>query len=348
MRTITVETEKPYDIVIGKGILKQSGEVIKPLFLASTAVIVTDDIVEALYGDTVRKAFDKAAIPHHTFVFANGEHSKNMHVLAELLEFMASHQINRGDFIAALGGGVVGDLAGFAASVYLRGIPYVQIPTTLLAAVDSSVGGKTAVDLSAGKNLAGAFHQPALVWCDHDTLKTMIPTRFADGVAEAIKYAVLCDENLFTLLKNGDLNLHIEEVIDTCVRIKRRLVLEDEFDQGSRQFLNLGHTIGHAIEKHSNFTVTHGHAVACGMAAMAEAATKNGLAEFDCKDRISEVLALYGLPVKSPYPLSELLPYIENDKKRSGDNITLIIPETIGQCRMLSLPVTKLKSFFHI
>jgi 3-dehydroquinate synthase len=348
MRRITVETEKPYEIVIGKGILKQCGDAVKGHFPQGSAVIVTDDIVDELYGDTIRKAFDKTAIPHITFVFANGEHSKNMDILRELLEFMAHHQINRGDFIVALGGGVVGDLAGFAASVYLRGIPYVQIPTTFLAAIDSSVGGKTAVNLTAGKNLAGAFHQPSLVWCDHDTMKTMDPVRFADGIAEAVKYAVLSDEKLFTLLHAGDLHQHIEEIIDTCVRIKRRLVLEDEFDYGNRQFLNLGHTLGHAIEKQSDFAITHGHAVACGMIAIAEAATKNGLAEFDCKDRIAEVLSLYHLPTACPYPLSELLPYVENDKKRSGDTIRLVIPETIGKCRLLSLPVTELKSFFQV
>ncbi len=348
MKRITVETEKPYEIVIGKGILKQCGDAVKEQFPLGSAVIVTDDNVESLYGDTVRKAFEKAAIPHRTFVFAHGEHAKNMDILRELLEFMARHQINRGDFIVALGGGVVGDLAGFAAAVYLRGIPYVQLPTTFLAAIDSSVGGKTAVNLDAGKNLAGAFHQPSLVWCDHDTLKTMEPVRFADGIAEAVKYAVLCDEDLFALLRGGELRQHIEDIIATCVKIKRRLVLADEFDYGDRQFLNLGHTLGHAIEKHSDFEITHGHAVACGMVAIAEAATKNGLAEFDCKDRIAEVLALYGLPTKCPYPLEELLPYVENDKKRSGETIRLVIPETVGKCRLLSLPVTKLKSFFQI
>lgn len=348
MRRITVETEKPYEIVIGKSILKQCGDAVKEQFPLGSAVIVTDDNVETYYGNIVRNAFDKAAIPHKTFIFPNGEHSKNMDILRELLEFMAHHQISRGDFIVALGGGVVGDLAGFAAAVYLRGIPYIQIPTTFLAAIDSSVGGKTAVNLDAGKNLAGAFHQPSLVWCDHDTLKTMEPVRFADGIAEAVKYAVLEDEDLFEELRDGKLQQNIEEIIETCIKIKRRLVLKDEFDYGDRQFLNLGHTIGHAIEKHSDFAVTHGHAVACGMIAIAEAATKNGLAEFDCKDRIAEVLDLYHLPTKCPYPLGELLPYVENDKKRSGDTIRLVIPETVGKCRLLPLPVTKLKSFFQI
>ena len=346
MNTIRVETAKPYDIVIGKNILKQCGDAVKKQFPLGSAVIVSDDIVDGLYGDTVRRAFERGAISSHSFVFANGEVSKNMDTLRELLEFMATNRINRGDFIVALGGGVVGDLAGFAASVYLRGIPYVQFPTTLLAAVDSSVGGKTAVDLEAGKNLAGAFHQPSLVWCDYDTLKTMEPHRFADGIAEAVKYAILCDEELFALLAAGELSDRLEEVIATCVRIKRRYVLEDEFDEGSRQFLNLGHTIGHAIEKHSHYEISHGHAVACGMVVVADAATKNGLAEFDCKDRIAEVLAGYGLPTKSPFPLNELLPYLENDKKRSGDTIALIIPETVGRCRRIALPVDKLKSFF--
>lgn len=348
MKTITASTSRPYDIVIGQGILGQCGDVIQSLFPGGETVIVTDDNVEPLYLDILKRTLEDAGIGCVAFIIPNGEESKSMDIVEELLEFLAKRNVTRTDFITALGGGVVGDLAGFAAAAYLRGIPYIQIPTTLLAAVDSSVGGKTGVNLKSGKNLAGAFHQPSLVWCDYDTHKTMDPERYSDGIAEAIKCAVLKGEDFFSLLETENLYKHVEEVIENCIRLKLRIVSEDEFDTGRRQFLNLGHTIGHAIEARSGYEIPHGHAVACGMVAIADIAATNGLADFDCRDRIANLLKRYGLPTELPYPIEELTPYIENDKKRFGSTLRLIIPENIGHCRMVPIPVEEISSFFHI
>lgn len=348
MKTIHVSTHAPYDVVIGQGILKDCGSAVKERFPESGTVIVTDDRVAPLYLDKLKDAYDEADIPYISFVIPHGESSKNTAFLLELISFLAKNGLRRDDFITALGGGVVGDLAGLAAALYLRGIPYIQIPTTLLAAVDASVGGKTAVNLEEGKNLLGAVHQPSLVWCDYETHKTMEYAFYSDGIAEAVKCAVLKGEKLFSLLENEPLPRHVEEIICSCVELKQRIVSEDEFDTEKRQFLNLGHTIGHAIEARSGYRVSHGHAVACGMVAMAEYAAANGLAEFDCRDRIATVLSKYHLPTELPYPMKELLPYMEADKKRYGDTIRLIIPEAIGHCRMLRLPVAELKRFFRL
>ena len=347
MGTIHAKTSRPYDIVIGQGILGQCGDAVKELFPEGQTVIVTDDNVEPLYLETLKRSFQRCEIECVAFIIPNGEESKSTDIYTELLEFLAKRNMTKSDFITALGGGVVGDLAGFAAASYLRGIPYIQIPTTLLAAVDSSIGGKTAINLSGGKNLVGAFHQPSLVWCDYTTHETMDPLRYADGIAEIVKYAVLKGGDLFTLLEKENLYKHVEEIIEECVRLKLSIVSEDEFDTGKRQFLNLGHTLGHAIEARSRFDISHGHAVACGMTAMADVAALNGLADYDCSDRIGKVLKRYGLPTKMPYDYRELIPYIKNDKKRRGNKIKLIIPENIGRCRMISLSVKDLDSFFR-
>lgn len=346
MKTLTVKTEKPYDVVIGSGILGGVGERAAELFPGSRAVLVTDENVEPLYAKCVMDSFRRAGIDAVKFVFYPGEASKSIDVLTELLEYMARQEITRKDFVAALGGGVVGDLAGFAASVYLRGIPYIQIPTTLLAAVDASIGGKTGVNLEEGKNLAGAFHQPSLVWSDYKTHKTMNWDYYADGIAEVVKYGVLRGGELFRRLEKGEFEEYEEEIIVSCVEIKSDLVAGDEKDFGRRRYLNLGHTVGHAIEARSGYAVPHGRAVACGMVKMAQLAAGKGLAAFDTEERIQKTLACYSIPSVCPYPVQELLPYIRSDKKNAGDRLTLIIPADIGRCRMADLPLEELESFF--
>ena len=333
MGTIRANTSTPYDIVIGQGILGRCGDVVRDLFPEGQTVIVTDDNVEPLYLEKLKRSFQRRDIECVAFIIPNGDGSKSTDIYTELLEFLAKRDMTKSDFITALGGGVVGDLAGFAAASYLRGIPYIQIPTTLLAAVDSSVGGKTAINLGSGKNLVGAFHQPSLVWCDCATHETMDPLRYADGIAEVVKYAVLKGGDLFTLLEKENLYKHVEEIIEECVNLKLKIVTADEFDEGQRQFLNLGHTLGHAIEAKSRFEISHGHAVACGIVAMADVAALNGLADYDCADRISQVLKRYGLPTKMPYDYRELIPYIKNDKKRRGNKIKLIIRKAFGSLR---------------
>ena len=244
--------------------------------------------------------------------------------------------------MAALGGGVTGDMAGFAAACYLRGVRCVQLPTTLLSAVDSSVGGKTAIDLAAGKNLAGAFLQPAAVLCDTDCLRSLPAEVFADGAAEAIKTGVLDDEGLFALFEDGTLTTAPDEVIARCVRYKAGVVERDEKEQGERKLLNLGHTAGHAIEKCSGYAIPHGHAVAAGLAIIARSAEALGWTEEPIAARIAACLAKNGLPTGTNYTAEALAEAALADKKRSGGDITLVIPKKIGVCELKKVPIADL------
>ncbi len=345
MRTLTINTHIPYNIYIGNDILDDLGKAAAERFQPCKVAVITDDMVAGLYLSRTKYSLEQAGFTVATFTFPNGEHSKKLSTYGEILEFLAEEQLTRSDIIVALGGGVVGDMAGFAAASYLRGIPYIQVPTTFLAAIDSSVGGKTAVNLKAGKNLAGAFYQPSLVWCDYETLKTQVYDRFSDGIAEAVKYGVLGDTELFRILREEDLWEQMETIIAHCLTIKQRLVQEDEFDRGSRQLLNLGHTLGHAIEKESHFDITHGHAVAIGMALMAKVAKDSGLSDEDCEGPITEVLKKHRLPIHSPYPVKQLINIMKNDKKRSGDIIKFVIPKTIGECFLHPVAVDDMQTF---
>ena len=343
---ITVSASRNYDVVVGHGLLSHTAEYIQPLLSPATAVIVSDDQVSTLYGDTVASSLENAHIRVLRFTFPHGEASKSAEVLFELLEFMAEHAVTRSDLIVALGGGVTGDLTGFAASIYLRGTPFIQIPTTLLAAVDSSVGGKTAINLRSGKNLAGSFNQPRLVLCDIDTLATLPAQEFSSGMAEVIKYGVLSDAQLFELLENEDSHEHLEEIIYRCVASKKDLVMADEFDTGARQLLNLGHTLAHAIEKLSDYSIGHGYAVAIGLVAVARCAYATGLAEEDMTDRICKLLRKYDLPTNCEYSTKDLCQMILLDKKRSGQTITLVIPRRIGDTYLHKMNVDELENFY--
>ena len=345
MQTIAIQTKKPYEVCIGSGLLKHAGEELLRRFGKRTAAIVTDSTVNALYGDTVEAALKDAGFPVCRFVFPAGETSKNIHTLSDLLEFLAQNQITRKDMIIALGGGVTGDLAGFGAAVYLRGIPFVQMPTTLLAAVDSSVGGKTAIDLAAGKNLAGAFHQPSFVLCDVDTFATLPEETLLDGVAEGIKTGILGDEELFECFRSGKFRYQYEEAVARCVRIKGDIVSRDEFDTGERQLLNLGHTLAHGIEPLSAYTVSHGHAVAIGMVMVARAAAKQGICSEECKEKIIEAIRNTGLPTETDITPAALARAALSDKKRQGGTITLVLPEKIGTCRLHPVPVETLEDW---
>ena len=334
---------KPYDVYIERGLLDEAGEYLKKaLGRTCKAAILTDDNVDRLYGEQTRISLEKAGFAVCSHAIPHGEENKNLTVWAGMLDFLARNQLTRTDVIVALGGGVVGDMAGFAASSYLRGIPFMQIPTTLLAMVDSSVGGKTAVNLPAGKNLVGAFYQPCVVLCDPDALWTLTPEILADGVAETIKYGVLNDEPLFERLKDGHWHDQIVPVIETCVRAKAKLVEEDERDTGSRQLLNLGHTLGHAIEKCSDFAISHGHAVAIGMVYAARMAIQLGICGESTLSRLVDALEANHLPVSAPYTADELCKVALSDKKRAGSSITYVLPHAIGDCRLHRMPVADL------
>ena len=347
MNTVTVNASKTYDILIGGGLLPQLGAQARSLGKAEKICVVSDSNVFPLYGKAAVDSLEAAGFSVVTYVFSAGEENKNGMVFLDLLNFLAESKLTRSDLIVALGGGVVGDLAGFAAACFLRGIRFIQVPTTLLAAVDSSVGGKTAIDLPAGKNLAGAFCQPSLVLCDTDLLKSLPDAVFRDGCAEVIKYGILYDPQLFAHLEITGLSFDRESVITRCVELKRDVVAEDEFDTGARMKLNLGHTIGHGVEAKSHFAVSHGCAVAIGMAIVCRAAARSGtLSPSDC-DRILAVLNRFALPVSTPYTAEDLYRYTLSDKKRSGGSIHLIIPQRIGFCRIVPTPVEQLYSFIE-
>ena len=344
MRSVAVKTSATYEVLIGSGLLQKAGEAVKKVISPCKAAIVTDSTVVHLYEETVRKSLTEAGFSVCTFVFPAGEASKNIHTLSHLLEFLAKEEMTRTDLIVALGGGVTGDLAGFGAAVYLRGIPFVQIPTTFLAAIDSSVGGKTAVDLEAGKNLAGAFYQPKLVLCDTDVLQTLPEVVFADGIAEALKYGVLGDAALFEKIAGGDFRQDLEEIIETCVSMKRDVVEEDEFDTGKRQLLNLGHTFGHAIEQKSHFQMTHGHAVAIGMHLIAKAAEAKGIAEKGTAATIAKALEQNQLPKETEFSPAEVAEGTLRDKKRRGGTISFVFPKKIGDCEIVKIPVEEVEA----
>lgn len=344
MKKIHIDTSREYDVIISKDILKNTGDAVKNVIKKCRIALISDDAVYPLYGDTVKKSLNEAGFDTEVYVFPNGEKSKNMHEYVNMLEFLAEKHFTRGDAVAALGGGVTGDMAGFAAASYLRGIPFVQIPTTFLAAVDSSVGGKTGVNLKSGKNLAGAFHQPSVVVCDTDCFKTLPADTFADGVAEAVKCGMLESRELLSIMQ-GDFMNNIEDVIARCVEIKRKAVAEDEHDTGRRQLLNFGHTIGHAIERCSGYTIMHGHGVSIGMAAITLAAEKMNLCEKGTYEYLCGILKKCGLPIKCPFDADEIYAAALSDKKRSGNTITLVLPKKPGECVLYKTDTDKLSEF---
>ena len=337
MKTLAVNTSRPYEIQIERGALDRAGELCaRALPRARKLAVVTDSTVEPLYLVRTGSSLKKAGFQVECFSVPAGEASKNAQQLARLWEQMMTFGMTRTDGVVALGGGVVGDLAGFAAATLLRGVDFVQIPTTLLAQVDSSVGGKVAIDLQAGKNLAGAFWQPSLVIIDPDCLDTLSDRTFSDGMAEVIKYGCILDEGLFELLdgcgSRAGVMEHIEEVVYTCCDLKRRVVVEDERDTGARQLLNFGHTIGHAFELAGHYrTWTHGQGVAAGMNWAARLGVDLGVTPPEAVERIQEILKKYDLPLDIPCPWDTMTRAVGLDKKRTGESIHLILLEKLGR-----------------
>ena len=347
MKTVTVNASRSYHIFIGNSMIAEIGNYISGMKTGCKVAVISDSNVWPLYGNPVTTSLSASGFSHIHYVLPAGEESKNSEQYLKILNFLAENSITRNDLLIALGGGVVGDMCGFVAATYLRGIPYIQVPTSLLAMVDSSVGGKTAIDLPAGKNLVGAFNQPAMVLCDISALDTIPESTFIDGCAEVIKYGVLYDSALFSHLLANGLSFDREYVISRCVELKRDVVMEDEFDTGARQMLNLGHTIGHSIEKNSNYTVTHGCAVAIGMALISKAAAVYGCCQIDVYERILEILTRFSLPHNTALTAEQLANSALSDKKRFGGTINLILPRSIGDCYLRPTPVDQLTSFFE-
>ena len=347
MKTICIDASKPYNVHIGHNLLDEAGQILSRSFSPGKVAIISDSNVYPLYGQALSQSLSDAGFSVYCHTFSAGEEQKNAQTYLDILNFLADNTFSRADVIIALGGGVVGDITGFAAATFLRGISYVQIPTTLLAMVDSSVGGKTAIDLPAGKNLVGAFYQPTLVLCDLNALNSLPNDIFRDGCAEVIKYGILYDAELFAhLLQAGpDFDRHF--VIARCIALKGAAVKADEFDIGARQFLNLGHTIGHAIEAKSQFAISHGKAVAAGMAIIAKAAWKQGICQEDVSISIGKILDLFQLPKTTTYSPAELFSYTQSDKKRMGATVNLIVPLEIGKCRIQKTPIEDVESLIE-
>ena len=348
MTKIRINNSKPYNVVIGGGLLAEAGKLIAEAVKGRKAVIVTDDIVNGLYAEKLKKSMTDAGFATDIFVFPNGEESKCHKTLIELYDFLAKKNITRSDFLVALGGGVVGDLTGFAAATYLRGIDYVQIPTTLLAQVDSSVGGKTAVDIEAGKNLVGAFKQPDIVIADTDTLSTLTDEIFIDGMGEVVKYGMIWSKSLFGLLKTGRAKENLAKIVEECVDIKRQVVETDEFDTGLRMILNFGHTLGHSIEKYYNYKgFSHGKAVSVGMYIMTVIGEKAGLIESNISEELKDCLAANSMPFEADVPASALYGGAVNDKKRFSDTISIILCREIGKADIVKMNINDFKNMIE-
>lgn len=347
MRTVEIRTAPAYKVHIGSGLLSQCGTFVSEIHAPCLVALVTDSFVDMIYSSAVTRSLEGAGYRVVKFVLPAGERSKSMETYMSLLSFLVERGVTRSDLIVALGGGVVGDLAGFAAATYLRGMDFVQLPTSFLAQVDSSVGGKTAVDLPQGKNLVGAFWQPRLVLCDIKCLATLSRETLADGLGETIKYGMIADAEILRLLQEDGLEAEAEGVIARCIQIKANVVEADERDNGPRQLLNFGHTAGHAIEKHSHFTLTHGRAVAIGMAVVTRACVKRGMTDPSVLEMLESLLKRYGLSDRCTLTAAELAEGALADKKRRGETITLVLPREPGKCVLSPIPTAELESFFQ-
>ena len=330
--------ERSYPIFIEDGILERIGADLAKRDIASRYVVISDDYVAKLYGPTLMATLEQAGIDAELLTFPRGEVSKNLQVFADLSSKLAQLGVDRKSGLIAFGGGVTGDLTGFLAASYMRGIPFVQIPTTLLSQVDSSVGGKTGVDIPEGKNLVGAFYQPKVVYIDTAVLTSLPVEEFLGGIAEVIKYGVIRDFEFYCYLeRNLDAILAlnpqvIQEMVHTCCRIKAEVVAEDEREADVRRILNFGHTIGHAVEAASDFSIIHGHAVAIGMVAALRLAVSSGLCKRKEAGRVATLIHSFGLPTEIPEEMdrNRIKSYIKTDKKSIGGSVFYVLPTTIG------------------
>ncbi|MGC4019690.1 MAG: 3-dehydroquinate synthase [Muricomes sp.] len=325
--------ENSYPIFIESGILKNAERYVSQIFRAKRIFIISDDNIYPLYGKTLIDALPSYEC--HSLVLPHGELTKSFQSLPQIYAAMLEKKITRSDLVIALGGGVIGDLAGFAAATYLRGVKFVQIPTSLLAQVDSSVGGKVAVDLPQGKNLVGAFYHPKLVLIDPDILNTLPPRYITDGMGEVIKYGCIRDASLFDLLSSytcfEDLKEQLASIIYRCVDIKRTIVEADQFDTGERMLLNFGHTLAHTIEQYYHYErESHGEAVAIGMYQITKISEKAGLTTPGEAEKILQILKTYGLPYECGLPVSELTDAMQLDKKNLDNQLNVILLHSIG------------------
>lgn len=342
-----------YDIQIKKGCLQEVGSFLKELWQPQKIAIITDDNVAPLYGEAVRETVAQAGFSVVMHVIPNGEASKSLAEAENIYSFLADEGFTRSDGIIALGGGVIGDLAAFAASTYMRGIHFIQIPTTLLAQVDSSIGGKTAVNTTKAKNLVGTFSQPDGVLIDPEVLSTLDIRRVREGIAEIIKSAAIADSALWNYLNSltdeADLLSNAEYVITETLKVKQKVVEEDEFDNGIRLILNFGHTIGHAVEKTAGYgVVSHGEGVAIGMMQINSHAEKIGLSPKGSTAQLQGMIEKFRLPVRTEtWDEAQLFDAITHDKKARGANLKLILLENIGEAKIVTVPIEEIRQYLN-
>lgn len=346
MSILKVKTDSgEYEVLIRKGASSDIGKKLKQIARGNKTAIITDDVVMPLYSDSIIGELSGCGFETCVYVLPHGEASKNGREYLKILEFLAESGLDRRDTVVALGGGVVGDIAGFAAATYLRGIDCVQIPTTLLSMTDSSVGGKTAIDLKAGKNLAGAFKQPKFVAIDTDFLETLPETEIKNGLGELIKYAVIDGGEILTMLEDG-FGKNVQKIVEAAVDIKRRVVEADEKESGLRRILNFGHTPAHAAEKLSGFTLPHGVAVAAGVNLMLRASVRKADCPARDAQRIEKLCVKYGLPVAFEYTAKRLAEASAGDKKTEGEFINLVLADKIGSVFSIKVPKTELEEYY--
>lgn len=351
--TLTVAVQPPYPVYLGTGLLDRLPALLRSHFpRAGRFVLVTDSKVARFHLPAVQSLLSRARLRSSCYVFPQGEASKTWETLGLLLGFLATEGLHRGDVLISLGGGVCGDLTGFAAACYMRGLPYVQIPTTVLAGIDASVGGKTAVDLPQGKNLAGAFHQPAFVLIDPRLWQTLPLAEWTNALGEGLKYALLCGGALYTRLAAGDLDslrqdpAAVETFVYECVAYKARIVAADEKESGCRKLLNLGHSLGHAVELLSQYRLPHGLCVAPGLALASRLSLARGYISEGAHEEVLALLRRYGLPTESPYPVAELLPLLDRDKKARAGGLDFVTYHGPGDCRVEALSTADLARAF--
>ena len=331
MKTINIPIkDNSYNVYINRGLLSDISSYID---LNREIIIITDDFIPKTYLNTIKINMSNM----HIFEVPHGEESKSMEIAYSIIDDMVDSKITRNCLVIALGGGVIGDLAGFVASVYMRGVDFIQIPTTLLSQIDSSVGGKVGINASNMKNAIGAFYQPNLVLIDPDTLSTLSEREFNNGIAEMIKYGLIADEQLFNNLLDKDLMSNIVDYIEKCILIKRSYVVHDVFDKGERQILNFGHTIGHAIEKYSQYSLLHGESISIGMLLMSK--------KYNYYDNLVKILIKYSLLISFEYNKEEIFEYIKTDKKATNNYINIILVEKLGSGFIKKIEIEEIKNY---
>ena len=331
MKTINIPIkDNSYNVYIKRGLLSDISSYID---LNREIIVITDDFIPKIYLNTIKENMSNLQI----FEVPQGEKSKSMEIAYSIIDDMIDSKITKKCLIIALGGGVVGDLAGFIASIYMRGVDFIQIPTTLLSQIDSSIGGKVGINATNMKNAIGSFYQPQLVLIDPDTLKTLSSREFNNGIAEMIKYGLIADKSIFTDLLEKDIIPNIEDYIEKCIIIKKNYVINDVFDQKERQILNFGHTIGHAIEKYSNYKLLHGESISIGMTLMSK--------KYNYYDNLVKTLVKYSLPFNYEYNKEEIYDYIKTDKKATSNSLNIVLVEEVGKGFIKKIAIKDIKNY---